>query len=336
MKIHIHCPGPMTDGLDSPTRGEGRWAQNLARVLANAGHQVFATGGGIPSWGNTVPVDNVWLVSESVPKRALDGHGPFDLSIDPCWWKDKPPMVTAKRYLVLKWSLEDYTRVVPLPKNQFLCYPLNIHTPQFFKDDCVNKGRTFFLPLPFGSEMCEPNFNKKGLLWTCKDIDRVQSMRENAFMVAEKVLYPLLDKEEDLYVVWLMLDMLRRFGFDAKVRDKDIAVNNLVPYCELRKLLSECKLVVAINIPGSVHDAAVLGVPTLEWEDGGFFNSVGRKYDVLLERGAGPERISEVVGRYLYDREFYTNYVRDIQHELRFNTDGASLQHFNTIVESIF
>jgi len=337
MRIHIHCPGVLGDGLDSPSRGEGRWSQNLARLLAGAGHYIVATGTGTPGWGAQAQVDNVILLPETTTRKKLESHGPFDLSLDSAWWKDKPPMVTAKKYLVLKWSLEGYTREEPLPENMFLCYPLNIGSEQFFKDDCVNRDRTFFLPLPLGPMMCEPNFDKKGLLWTCKDIDRSQLYRENAVMVAKEVLYPLLDKEEDLCVIWLMSAALKKVGFDTRVRaGKDVAVDNLVLYHEIKRILRESKLVVSINIPGSFLDAAVLGVPTLEWEEGGFLNAIARKYGALIERGATAQRVSEVIDKYLYDREFFYNYVKDVQHELRFNLDASALQHFDALVEKVF
>src|SRR3990167_2956236 len=36
LKILINCPGGWSHGLDSPERGEGRWAQNLTRCLAKS------------------------------------------------------------------------------------------------------------------------------------------------------------------------------------------------------------------------------------------------------------------------------------------------------------
>lgn len=337
MKMHIHCPGSMTDGLDSPSRGESRWTQNLAKLLSKDGHQIVVTGGGIPKWGSTKPIKNVLLAPEGATPGFLEQFGPFDLNIDSSWWEAKLPMVNAKKHLLLKWSLEDYTRNKLLPKDIFLCYPLNVRSSQFFEDVCVNKDKTFFLPLPFGPKFHEPNFNEKGLLWTCKDMEREKYLRDNATLVVEDVLYPLLGKEKDFYVIWLMLGLLKRCGLDVKVRpQKDIPVNDLVPYYEIRNLLGKCKLVVAVNVPGSVHDAAMLGVPTLEWERGGFYNYIARKHNVLIENGASAERINEVVNKYMYDEKFYADYVKDIQYELRYNTDDYSLSCFYNIMEKIF
>jgi len=337
MLIHVHCAGSMTEGLDSPSRGEGRWAQNIVKVLAKQGHTIVATGGGLPSWGSTKKVDNVYLVPESSPIYGFDGHDIFDLSMDPTWWKDKKPMVKAKKYLVMKWSLEDYTRSEPLPDNQYLCYPLNIHTPQFFEDRCVNKDRSFFLPLPLGEKFREPNFDADGILWTCKDVDREKFMRDNARMMMDKVLYPLLEKDNDLFVIWLMADMMSNVGLEPKIRpDVDLPFCGLIPYYRVRELLSACRLVMAVNIPGSVLDATSLGVPTLEWEVGGFFNHIGRKHNVLIEKDATVERIQEVVNKFLYNKDFYCGYVKDIQEELKFNTNSYSLECFNNIVKKIF
>ena len=337
MKIHIHCPGSMQDGLHSPSRGESRWTQNLALMLAKAGHNIVVTAGGRPSWGSTQPIDNVLLVPEGISKNVLNSYGPFHISMDSARWKDKEHALKAERYLNLKWSIEDYTRSERLPENEFLCYPLNIGSEGFFKEDCVNRDKTFFLPLPFGEEMCGPNFHKDGLLWTCKDIDREKVFRDNAFMVAEKVLYPLLEEDGNLFVVWLMRNLLKRQGFNAVVRDKkDISVPDLLTYDKLREVLKDCRLVVSINIPGSVFDAAFMGVPTLEWERGGFFNSIGKKHGVLIEDGATPERVLEVIKSLLENETLYSSYVADIQKEIMCNTNTSSLGYFNRMIKEIF
>lgn len=336
MRIHIHCPGDMSNGLDSPTRGEGRWAQNMARVLAKDGNDIIITGGGSVTWGETTPIPGIKLVSEHTPKIELDKLGPFDVNIDPVWWKNKPEMVSAKKHLVLKWSIEDYTRTIKFPDNYALCYPLNVRSSCFFEDNCVNRENTFFLPLPLGDNPHKPNFNKKGLLWTCKDIEREEYIRKNAELVSQEVLYPLLSEHPDLYVVWLMSTQLKRMGIDVRARpDVDVLLKHLVPYYRIRELLSECKLVMAVNLPGSVLDAAFLGVPTLEWAKGGFFNHIGDKYGVTIEEGASAERIREIVNKYLYDEEFYCSYVEDVQNELKFNTNANALACFYDIVDRL-
>jgi len=327
----------MRSGLDSPTRGEGRWTQNLARILAADGHDIVITAGGVPTWGETPPVEGITLVRESISRQALEKMGPFDINMDPVWWENKPERVTAKRHLVLKWSIEDYTRKILFPGNYAMCYPLNTSSDGFFRNDCVNKDKTFFLPLPFGEEMCKPNFDKNGLLWTCKDIDREKVFLDNAIMVAEKVVYPLLEQDENLFVIWLMRNLLKRQGFNAVVRDKkDISVPDLMSYDKLREVLKVCRLVVSINIPGSVFDAAFMGVPTLEWERGGFFNSIGKKHGVLIEDGAPPERVLEVIKSLLENEILYGNYVADIQKEIECNTNASSLEYFNSMIKEIF
>lgn len=334
MRLHIHCPGDMQNGLDSPTRGEGRWTQNLARVLAEDGNDVVITAGGFPTWGETEPIDGITLVRETISRQDLEKLGPFDINMDPAWWENKPERVAAKLHLVLKWSLEDYTRKIPFPDNYALCFPLNVRSSGFFEDRCVNRGKTFFLPLPLGPVLHEPNFDKKGILWTCKDIEREEYLRVNSKMVSTKVLYPLLDKHPDMHVAWIMAQLLVQLGLDVRVRaDKDIFIKTLAPYYKIREIISNCKFIMAVNLPGSVLDAAFLGVPTLEWSRGGFFNHIGNKYNVTIEEGATVERIQGVVGRYLYDEGFYTSYVKDIQNELKFNTNSSSLSYFYSIVE---
>jgi hypothetical protein len=337
MRIHIHCPGSITDGLDSPSRGESRWTQNLARILAKEGHDIHVSGGGKPTWGSSSPVKNVTLIPEGFLAENKDAFGFFDINMDSAWWKDKAPVVNAGKHLILKWSMEDYTARERLPDNQYLCYPLDKDSVQFYEDRCVNQDKTFFLPLPFGDTFHKPNFDKKGLLWTSKDIERASDMRSNAKKVAHEVLPGILGGDSSLFMVWLMFNLLKGSGIDINCRkDKDIVVNGLLPYHKLKEVLEQCKLVVAINIPGSVLDAAFLGVPTLEWEEGGFYNHVGRKHGVLIEQGASTERIKEVISLFLEDEELYNNYVKDMQNELKNNLNSVSIKYFNEMVSTIF
>lgn len=336
MKIHVHCPGLMNEGLDSPSRGESRWTQNLARLLAEAGHEVVITASGNPVWGSRPELVGITLVPETRPKSYMDNtFGVFDVSMDSACWKGKPRAVSAKRYLILKWSLEEYMRATRLQDDEFLCFPHRLYESSFFLPGCVNADKTFLLPLPFGDGLSEPNSDKDGLLWTSKDIDRVLDMRDNAKRMAERVVPDILGKYPNMYVVWLMHASLKKYSIKAPVRDKDIVVNDLVPYYKIREILSECKLVVAVNIPGSVFDAAFLGVPTLEWEVGGFFNDVGRKHDVLLEEGCHSDRIKEVILNFLTDESLYCSYVRDIQDKIKDNTNSSAIKHFNRIVKEI-
>lgn len=78
MKILINCPGSFTHGLDSPERGEGRWAQNVARLLGKAGHDVFACSGESLLQGEGRPAPGVTLIRESEAKDC----GMFDMYFD--------------------------------------------------------------------------------------------------------------------------------------------------------------------------------------------------------------------------------------------------------------
>ena len=93
LRVLINCPGGWSHGLDSPERGEGRWAQNLTRCLARSGrYEVFACSGGDPTWGDGVVEPNATLLSE----WAAEQLGPFDLYFDASWYNGKRPAAQAK------------------------------------------------------------------------------------------------------------------------------------------------------------------------------------------------------------------------------------------------
>ena len=145
MKILILCPGSWSHGLNSPERGEGRWSQNYARMLAKAGHDVYAAS------MNTAPdEDGVKLINEVECSK----YEPYDLYIDSSWWKDKVPKAKATKYIALKWSLEDYTREPITDSEFYLAYPYPSHREYFCKS--ANDSRTFPLPTMFGTEFPRP------------------------------------------------------------------------------------------------------------------------------------------------------------------------------------
>ena len=78
MKIAVQIHGSTNHGCWSPTRGEGRWAQNAIAILGAAGHDVLAYGcldGRNDGWGTCPRIPNVELVDWSKlagTKRKVD------------------------------------------------------------------------------------------------------------------------------------------------------------------------------------------------------------------------------------------------------------------------
>ena len=152
MKILIMCPGSWTHRLNSPERGDGRWAQNYAQMLALAGHDVFAASGR----GNLQP-GQTHYGAKLVNQDTCGMYGPFDLYIDAAWWDKKQPKAQAKKYIALKWSLENYLRNDPFPDDFHLAYPYPSHHHFFSRFHSASK--TFALPTMFGTELSKPNWD---------------------------------------------------------------------------------------------------------------------------------------------------------------------------------
>jgi hypothetical protein len=164
MKILVLCPGSWTHGLNSPERGEGRWAQNYAKLLAQYGHEVYAAS------GNNSKIDsehNVKLISESQARS----YEPYDVYIDSCWWDRKVAIAKSKIYVRLHWSLEERVGKIKLPANEYLAYPYPDSTQYFIHDQNVNVEKTFCLPTAFGDEFGNSKFHNQNLFIPCRGVE---------------------------------------------------------------------------------------------------------------------------------------------------------------------
>jgi len=332
VKVHINCPGMWRADLESPERGESRWAQNLVKLLGTAGHEVYASSYGYPEWVNP-PVPNVTLLNETMDMRVL---GKLDLHIDASWWDGKVFPIDAKKKVMVKWSLEDYLKKEPLPKDHYLFYPYESREVLFMNDQNPSRDRTFFMPIPLCEKFEEPKFNNKGILWPSKGLDVEAGFKGTAAFVLKEVLYPLLEQDNSLFVIWMMYHELIKTDLDIRVRN---GIDERYPSCAYNvviDLLKRSKIALPINHPGSILECAAYGVASLIWEDAGFFPEVAKNNGLLIERGAKKERIKEVILQLLNDESVYNKYVKDLQYVLRHHENPTALSIFNDIMSKIF
>lgn len=322
MKILVMCPGTFSHGLNSPERGEGRWSQNYARMLAQAGHDVYAASAGMG--GRVETQYGVKLVDQN--KSTVRKHGEFDLFIDSAWWDGKPVPVRAKKKLALKWSPENYLHA-PFPDDFYLGYPYTSHHFNFSRSTFVNRDKCFALPTMFGDNFCAPNWEATKVFLPGKiPTDRGQ---EKYFDVLGEFLskHPV----EGTSASQFRKQLKGKIDFNmpgSRWVDK-------MPYDEVLKAMRRSRISLPILNPGAIIEATFMGVPSVFWEHGGFFNSLGRALGVNIEHDAPPERFTEVAELLMTNKKKYYEVVYTMQDFFVAHTFEGSLKYFNFMCENI-
>lgn len=320
MKIMVMCPGSFTSGLDSAERGESRWSQNYAKMLAMAGHDVYAGSMGLPEpkvhYG-------VKLVHETKCKQ----YEPFDLYIDSSWWKEKVPYARSKKYLCLKWSLEDYTREFEFPDNFYLGYPYPSHMQEFYISEAKGSRKTFALPTMFGTAFPKPNWDKKNIFLPGK-IDPNRNHKKYIPAIAEFMnKHPVTGCSASF------------FQEDFKGLLKPQPGSNmyeLAPFDQVMKHMGDSKLSLPILNPGCIIEAAFAGTPSIFWENGGFYNPLAQNMGVSIPHDAEPEVFTDIAERMMSDKKLHWEVTRITQDYFSYHLYSVAIEYFNMMIETIF
>lgn len=329
MKILADCPGSWSHGLDSPEWGEGRWAQNVVKMLAWAGHEIYATSGGNPTWGITKPIPNVKLIHW---KEAKD-YETFDLYFDSAAWIGKPIFAKAKWYLFPRWWYTEET-AQQWPDNWLLSYPYKEFERNFMHESNPNLERTFFLPTMLAKEFDKPKFNEKELLWPSRDAFGKALQYANDATKNANYVFDVL-KETKMKVNWLFNFQLEQSPHYDKIKDINGTFYDRLPYFQLRELIQKCKLSLPINQLSSVIDCMAEGVPSLIWENGGYFHEAARKVDLLIKKDASKNEIKDIIFTLLNDELAYNSLVYSLQDYLKDHLYKNTLEHWKYMFKKI-
>ncbi len=329
LRILINCPGGWSHGLDSPERGEGRWAQNVTRCLAKSGrYDVSACSGGFPTWGRGDVVPNVAILSEQGANR----RGPYDLYFDAAWYDKKIPAAEAKYNFHVHFGYEPRLGV-PFPENHYLVYVLRAARPNYFREGCGNADRTFYLPTPFNDQMVAPDPSRRRIIHTMRGSDAPG--RLNRFEQLYEVVTRLRN-EQEIPFTWISSVGLEE---PRHPQDRVLAMDKAwgIPYNELRAEVRECGLNAALDGWSNTLDAMSLGVPSLVWTGGVDSSAYGvaEKYDLLLEPGSSTDRLYDVVSRLFHDPKLYVAYTRDIQDVFQDHLESRVLALFDEMVAEV-
>lgn len=330
LRVLINCPGGWSHGLDSPERGEGRWAQNLARCLAKAGqYNVSACSGGIPTWGRGDFVPNIALLSE----QEAGQRGPYDLYFDAAWYQNKRPVTEARANFHVHFGYEPRLGT-PFPEGHYLVYVLRRSAPQYVGEGRGNADRTFYLPAPFAERAAAPKLIPLGLLNTLRGSDAPG--RRERFEAVYAAVSRLRAQGHEIPFTWIASAgaEVRRHPQD-RVLVPDAAWG--IPYNEVRAVLRDCGLNTALDGWSNVLDATALGVPSLAWVGGvdGTPAEIARASGLLIEADDPPERVAEVIERILLDKVCRSAYVHALQEAFADHVEAVTLSYFDRIMRSV-
>lgn len=325
MKIVIDIPGSVYEGLDSPERGESRWAQNWAKFLANEGHQVICVcNPGL--WGKATPIKNVEL-------RPWSNTAPIecDIYINSAWWKGKNiGDIRAKTYVHMSYSLEDHARDPSfITRGHVLAYPYELSKSKFICERNPFSYKTFALPIPLAEDFCSSAFDRPALTFSAKDVflDRHNERERHWYEAGKNILHTiaLLAEKYDLPCIFLMAHELlsdkgpsatavRTYGIREIIDQvKSKALYPLITSSEVASLLKKTKTLFPVISPGgSMIEGVVDGIVPLTWS-GSLFDQPASEEGFLLRHDASYEQILAKTERLITDRDFYNRLLAKYQ-----------------------
>jgi hypothetical protein len=291
-------------------------------MLAQAGHDVYAASGG---FGRRKEKESgVTLIEQAA--RYVSKYEPFDLYIDSAWWEGKVPSVKAKKYIALKWSPENYT-YNPLPPNFYLAYPYVSHHYNFNRNNFPNRDKTFALPTMFGDTFCKPNWEATKVFLPGK-FPLNQGIEKYINVLASFLSkHPVEGTSKELFI--------KMFGGSINFKAPESKWVVSMPYNEVLESMRRCKISLPILNPGAIIEAAFMGVPSVFWARGGFFNPLAEMLGMSIEHEAPPERVTEVVELLMNDKKKYYEVVYTSQDYFSSHTYSGAIKYFNFMCENI-
>lgn len=332
LKILICCPGSWSSGLNSPERGEGRWAQNWAKMLGAAGHDVTAVSAGTSSQRNEYPGVTLRGEHETIT------DGPYDVYIDPTWWDKKVPKVESRFYFRVHWSLEEHLRKPGLPENHCIIYPYESTSKfHFLNEHNPYVDRTFHMPVPLRATMAAPAFNREDVLFPTHASPAACPYPDSAKSAVD-VIYAYIDAGKEFKCHWLYGSEVKSQSYAEAARNhpKHTEFYSKMPYNSVVSIIERCKLTVQLSSCSCAVDSVVAGVPFLAWETGGYFTESAKELGIRIgSHEETKERIEEVISILMTDEDLYTEYVLKLQKVLHGHTEDIALTVFNGIVEKM-
>lgn len=359
MKIFIGLVGRIKEGLNSASRGEGRWALNLVRCLKDYGHHiVIAPDMELAEWGSCPIPPNVRLI-QAYEKRLLNNTH-FDIAIFTSWSTNCPEaqFIHADKYVwgVMGWKngemvdgyFYDNEYVARWIRNDVdeIPYPIN------FKDRC------FLLAQPFGKKFEDSKFDNHRLAWVAKEAF-LPEMNPVYSIAAQKHLFAMVDAcKETGYGMSIFcaneLDPARaprvkELGILEKLNEiSDVKMYPPMPYPEYQRELMKCSVTVPFTFHGSSQEVVFNGVVPMLYRDSALANHVWTgntcsemtfgKYSRMQSEADRPnvltqEEVKNILVRLLTDKVYYTECLHRLRPMVLDNIDDHVVYQLDQIMK---
>ena len=353
MNIFIEVAGSISCGLDSPTRGEGRWCLNIARCLANDGHRVvMSSDGGMCYWGDCVKHPNIDIIQWR-DLRLLD-NSLFDVFFTVNITPGSKWPVHAKIALSGAYSLGGLILEPEVSRVQDNVYTLastrdcyNVYSETLNKKNISWKDRYKLLCQPYGKHFGTNKFHNRTIIFSPKEI--FHPRLKIHYEVGRKIIYAAIDACKVTGAAFVAIssdwnghlfkDTVESLGIFDKIKEiPNHKILPILPYNRLMNILDHGSVIMPLGFAGCIPDALFNGlVPLL---CGNIMLARHPDIDIIKlteEMGdsvtMSQDEVRDVLIKLLTDEAFYNYFQRKLQVIMEDNLDENVLKQFYDIIE---
>ena len=363
--VFIGLVGQNPHSFESSSRGEGRWASSLTRMLSEQGkHEIFiAPDTEECAWGNCKKPKNVTLLQPWEKHHLKDIH--FDLAIFTSWvtttdLRHESRFINADRYLwgIMGWKQGIMNDELFKDKRDYVIR--YIRQNLYNMPDKVNfKDRCFLLCQPFRKDLEPSKFKKKRIGWVAKEAF-LDEMNINNKLGAKRHLFAAVDACKRTGAT---LEIFSCHEFDPKVAkaveelgildklkeiDDQVIMCPGLPFPEYQEELKKCSITMPVIFAGSTQEVLMAGAIPFIHKDNMFANHPWIK-DVVADltfnkisrmQSKGDEKLvmtqEEMADRLvqlLTDECLYEDFLARLRPMVMDNLDSHVLKQLDTIMK---
>lgn len=359
MNIFIGLNGRNRNGLNSASRGEGRWALNLTRCLKDYGHSIIIA----PDmeefeWGDCPKPDNVHMCQPWEKESLKNIH--FDVAIFTSWLTERTESnyINADKYLwgVIGWKKEimkdgffnnnDYVIRFTRTDLDEIPYPIN------FKDRC------FLLTQPFGKKFGDSKFSNKRVAWIAKEAF-LPEINPSLSEAGQRHFFATIDACKETGAGLSIFNsqefdperspLVEKLGILKKLKEiDDVKMYPSLPFPEFQKELFKCSVTMPFTFHGSSQEVVFNGLVPILYKDSGFGGHMWTKgvpgdmthngrSSASRERYKGSilsvKEIKDITSQLLTDEVMFENYLHRLRPMVIDNIDDHVVNQLNEIME---
>ncbi len=359
MNIFIGLVGRIRQGLDSASRGEGRWALNLIRCLKDYGHTiVIAPDMEECEWGSCPQPHNVRMYQ---PREKINLSGlHFDVAIFTSWLPEKTEneYIIADKYV---WGVIGWKKSIM--KNGF--FNDNEYIARFTRTDLdqipypINfKDRCFLLAQPFGKKMGESKFANKRVAWIAKEAF-LPEINPSLRSAGQRHFFATVDACKETGAGLSIFNCqelnpkkspaVRELGILEKLKEiDDVRMYQSLPFPRFQEELFKCSVTMPFTFHGSAQESVFNGLVPLLYKDSGFGKHIwiGNTITDLTKNGISRparekskgsiltiEEIKDITAKLLTDKVFFNEYLYRLRPMVIDNIDDHVVSQLDKIMK---